>query len=232
MKAATSPRKYRGVAAGEHTSIPKYPQTEQTPIDPLSQKTPLNDDKGDPNNYWTLINEEKDHEMEAERPTNNKKFVYFVVALVHIGIATAIGAVIYGAMQAKYWNDHCNETDKCEGCNMVEYQEDDTKYNKDYKITKDFKVEKGGCVWTPDFEVAECRHSYLGKTDLNKEPTSGPCYVGGLWHACSGEGSDAPHNPNCIKDTGSRRLLSARERGHSFRSLKLLAGDVDDVVAP
>jgi len=74
MEAATSPRKYRGVAA----QLSKYPQTEQTPIDPLSTKTPLNDDKDDPNNYWKLINAEKDHEMEAERPTNNRKFVCFV----------------------------------------------------------------------------------------------------------------------------------------------------------
>jgi hypothetical protein len=207
MEAATSPRKYRGVAA----QLSEYPQTEQTPIDPLNTKTPLTDDKSNckGDNYWTLINEEKDHEMEAERPTNNRKFVYVVVAFVHLLILYMIWSVFNVAKQVEYTylTDHCNEKDGCKGCNMVEFNPDNTKYNEEFEITKDYKTEKGSCVFSKTTDPPGCRHSKdrsdnPSKWDSHATPRS-------LAHREGAEGGRALHETALHENTTHEHLFPA-----------------------
>lgn len=197
MEAATSPRKYRGVAA----QLSEYPQTEQTPIDPLNKKTPLDDPT-----YWTLINEEKDHEMEAERPTNNRKFVYVVVAFVHLLILYMIWSVFNVAMQVHYTylTDHCSEADKCKGCNMVEFDPDNTEYHDDFNITKlyDYKTVESSCKFSKTTDPPGCRHSEDARWQPdepadNAHPSSA-CYAGGWWYDCRGDGGT--HKADCTAE--------------------------------
>jgi Ca2+-binding EF-hand superfamily protein len=42
---------------------------------------------------------------------------------------------------------------------MVEFNPDNTKYNEEFEITKDYKTEKGSCVFSKTTDPPGCRHS-------------------------------------------------------------------------